>query len=93
MNTARIYKLTQAYLLAIASETGGCPSGHLYALVAMPLGASLEEHNAAVAAIKKVGMASEQSFLLTWAGPENLRLALAATMKEPPLAATPTTQC
>ena len=83
MNADRIYKLTQAYLLAIATETTGCPSGHLYALVAMQLGADLEEHNAAVAALKKVGLIQESMHLLTWAGPEDLRSKLAAAMETP----------
>ncbi len=83
MNADRIYQLTQAYLLAIASEPAGCPSGHLYALVAMQLGADLDEHNAAVAALKKVGLIQESMHLMTWAGPEELRSKLAAAMKAP----------
>jgi|GEM_PF-2746922 len=84
MNIERIKTLANTYLLALAAEPHGCPSGHLYALLAMRLGASLDEHNAAVAAIKKIGLATEANFLLTWAGSDELRKTLvAATQAEP----------
>ena len=84
-NIERIKTLANVYLMAIAEAKHGSPSGHLYALLAMRLGASLDEHNAAVAALKSVGLVKEESYLLTWAGSEELRQTLvkAATQAEP----------
>ena len=83
MSIELIKTLANAYLLALAEQEHGIPSGHLYALVAMPLGAQLDEHNAAVAALTKIGLVKEAYHLLTWAGPDDLRKTLvAATQAE-----------
>ncbi len=84
MNMERIKRLANTYLVALATEPHGLPSGHLYALLAMPAGGSLDEHNAAIAAIKRAGLASESHFLLTWTGPEELRQKLAALLTDKP---------
>ena len=76
MSIDRIKTLANAYLLALAEQEHGIPSGHLYALVAMPLGAHLDEHNAAVAALTRIGIVKEACHLLTWAGPDDLRKTL-----------------
>ena len=81
MNIERIKRLANAYLLALANEPQGLPSGHLYALLAMPAGGSLDEHNAAVAAIKRAGLVAESHFLLTWTGPEDVRQKLVQALK------------
>ena len=81
MDEALLKKLANAYLLALAAEPHGCPSGHLYAMVAMSLGASLDEHNTAVAIIKRAGLANEENYLLTWAGPLPLRTELIKAMQ------------
>jgi len=73
--------LARAYALAIATADFGTPNGHLYALVAMPLGAELDEHNLAVSVLKRGGLIAEEANLLTWAGCEDLRLQLTAAME------------
>jgi len=84
MSIELIKTLANAYLMALAAEPNGLPSGHLYALVAMPSGGSLEKHNAAVAAVKRLGLVAESHFLLIWTGPEELRRKVAALMNDKP---------
>lgn len=80
MDAARIKKLANAYALAIATADFGQPSGHLYALVAQPLGANLEEHNLAVLVLKDGGLIEENYHLLTWSGSKELQERLTAAM-------------
>lgn len=77
----RIKTLANAYIMAIAEAKDGCPSGHLYALVAMPLGIRLDEHNMAVAVLKRAGLVSEQHHNLTWAGSEAMRATIKKAME------------
>ncbi len=81
MNSALVKNLANAYALAVATADFGTPNGHLYALVAMPLGAGLDEHNLAVSVLKRGGLIAEEANLLTWAGSEDLRLRLKAAMQ------------
>jgi len=81
MNTDRVLSIATIYSGAIAAATGGQPSGHLYALLGMGLGASLDEHNAAVTALSNAGLVDEKNHLVTWTGPDDLRHELVAAME------------
>ncbi|HLD91282.1 MAG TPA: hypothetical protein VI911_09755 [Patescibacteria group bacterium] len=72
--------LARAYLCAVAASPNGIPNGHLYAVFAMQFGATLEDHNIAVRALKDIKMVKEDHFLLTWCGPEDIRAKFASVL-------------
>ena len=81
MDAALIKDLTNAYALAVAGADLGQPNGHLYAMIALPLGAGLEEHNIAIKVLKDTGLVEEESFFLTWSGTDEMRDRLRAVME------------
>jgi hypothetical protein len=58
-------KLLSLTIAETVLELGEIPSGHLYAAVMGKC--TLEEYNAALAILKRVGMIRESGHLLTWA--------------------------
>jgi len=76
MDAIRIKNLANAYALAVATTELGQPSGHLYALVAQPMGACLDEHLLAVQVLCEGGLIEEHHHLLLWAGSEDLQAEL-----------------
>lgn len=66
MEHKRLMVLAQVYIEAIAESDFGLPNGHLYAMVAMAAGYSLDEHNGVVHVIKSCGLVVENANLLSW---------------------------
>ena len=82
MTVAGIQELANMYCAAVAASDHGQPSGHLYAMVAMPRGATLDEHELAVGALRRAGLVRVEHHLVTWTGPEELRQRLRAAMED-----------
>jgi len=76
-----IKQLAYSYTAALAASEHGIPNGHLYAQVAMPLDANIDEHNAALEVLKEAGLISEEYYLLTWTGGEELAKQINAAME------------
>jgi len=76
-----IQRLANIYCAAVAAAEHGVPSGHLYAIVAMPEGASLDDHHVALNALLGAGLVDEKNHLVTWTGPDDLRHELVAAME------------
>ena len=93
MEQKRLMALAQAYIEAIAESDFGIPNGHLYALVAMAAGYSLDEHNGVVHVIKTCGLVVENANLLSWNPDQEAKrqILLAAIAKQRPTAKAATT--
>lgn len=76
MNTKEQIKSCLTLFQAVADvirEAGpdGVPSGHLYALVIMPLGGGLDTHEKIISLLKHCELVKESNHLLTWIGPKS----------------------
>ena len=79
MDAALVKKLAVLYAVLVAeADDFGKPNGHLYAMVAQPMGADLDTHNLAIRIAKDTGLVEEEHFLLTWAGTDEQRNELRA---------------
>ena len=76
-----IQRLANIYCAAVAAAEHGVASGHLYAIVAMPEGASLDDHQVAIRTLRGAGLVKEAHHLVTWTGPDDLRHELIAAME------------
>jgi hypothetical protein len=86
MSVYKLKDLMAAYIEILVNSEYGMPNGHLYALIAIRTGFSLEEHLDAVRALKQSGMVAEHGQLLTWAGTKEQRAQVLAAFAEAPKA-------
>lgn len=72
-DTKRLMALAQAYIEGVAQAPTGLVNGYLYALVALPAGFNIDEHNTVIAVLKQQRLVTETMNVLLWAGGEDKR--------------------